>query len=379
MKAAAGEPNVGAKVQKPVYHFVLTWSETDQVNNEMQQEAVTGALKSLGLENHQALAIQHTDGKPHAHVMVNLVNPENGTVPKLSYTKKALRKFANEFEEKHGLEITEGSRDNAIKRQNGEQVDARRKSRPVYEQEKREGQNPRLKWLRNQEGQIAKNLQLEGKEMQQQHSTQWDALRESYATGKAERGTAKQADIQAAIDDVKASFKLKWAALFKQNRDNTKQFDAAEKSPVAKVFNMGRTFLAARKDGQNMPNSFTAAAVKSDREIYLSINPNQKKEKALSAELKSKIGDEVSRVKRRHSASESKSRNSYLDECKALSAEQKQERKAQQKKWREYNQRRQENFQQISTQEQGQLQQQSYGYGNHLIEIRKTRNPLRMK
>ncbi len=75
----------------------------------------------------------------------------------------------------------------------------------------------------------------------------------------------------------KTNHPCKWAALYKQNRESLKQFDAAERSPIAKAFNMGKTFFAARKDGQNMPNSFMAASMPAERRLYVE-KANQQRE-----------------------------------------------------------------------------------------------------
>jgi len=186
LKEAAGVEVKGRKATKPVYHYTLTWSETDQINEALQRNAVRESLQALGLDKHQALAVQHRDGKPHVHIMVNLIDPETGVsattaqmqpngkkASKLTNSKRKLRQWANQFEQKHGLEITEGSRINAQKRQEGEKVDARRKPRNVYEQEKGEGKDKRLLWLKTQEKGLAQGLQAENKAAQERFDAKW--------------------------------------------------------------------------------------------------------------------------------------------------------------------------------------------------------------
>lgn len=365
LKAASGLPKGGGVNKKPVYHYTLTWPESDsgKLSPQLQQKAVAESLAALKLEQHQALAIEHTDGDhKHIHVMVNLINPEDGTTPKLSYTKKNLRKWANKFEQTHGLKVTEGSRINEQKRQNGEEVNARRKPRNVYEQEKREGDNPRLKWLRNQEAQIAKTLQLENKQMKAQHNTQWAALKQGYHAHRDALKAAQETAVQSAIDETKAAYKPKWAALFKANREALQNFDAGERSAVAKVFNMGRTYFAARKEGNNMPDSLLAASMKTERRLFVE-KGNQQKQKALASELKQDISAKVGEAKKQHSAQIFEARAEYLNECKALSHNQKAERAEQQQNWREYSERREDNFQQIASQNQDLSNQQGYGFG----------------
>jgi hypothetical protein len=367
LKAAAGEAKTGAKVHKPVYHFTLTWSGSDQVSNGLQQTAVAEALETLKLNGHQALAVQHTDDHPHVHVMVNLVNPENGTVPKLSYTQKNLRKWANKFEEKHGLKITQGSRLNEQKRQRGEQVDARRKPRNIYEQQKAEGKNPRLQWLKNQEQGLAKNLQLENRELKERHSTEWETLKQGFYAQKDALETAREEDIQTTITDTKAAYKPRWAALFRQNREAIKKFEAGENSTVSKIVNMGRSFLAARREGKSIAGSFTTSAREDGRRHYVD-KENNKRQQALADELQSNISSNIKGIKARHNANMNKARTAYLEQCKALSKTQKDERRQQQQKWREYRQRRQQNYQRMSSarQQQSRKQGRGKGYGQSL-------------
>jgi hypothetical protein len=376
LKEAAGIKTTGRKSTKPVYHFTLTWSETDQVSEPLQQKAVHGALKALGLEGHQALAVQHTDGKPHVHVMVNLIDHETGVsaatatmqpngkkASKLSNSQRKLRTWANQFEQTHGLEITEGSRINAQKRKDGEEVDARRKPRNIYEQEKREGKDRRLAWLRKQETGLAQLLQAENKAMESRFTAEWTSAKETYQAQRAALTAARQADIDATIADIKASYKPKWAQTFKESRQKLEQHDKAEKGAVSKLFNMGRTFMKARQKGASMSDSFVASALSSERRLFVE-EENQKREQALGAQLRRDITAAIEQVKRGHNVKLDGLRRNYLEQCGTLKAEQKAARTEQRQKWQTYKQRRKGNFQQITGQEQarGRGMTQTRGY-----------------
>ena len=72
LKEAAGVRKGGAKNETPVYHYVVTWpeSDSDKISPELRQKAVAESLETLKLDEHQALAIEHTDeAHPHIHVM----------------------------------------------------------------------------------------------------------------------------------------------------------------------------------------------------------------------------------------------------------------------------------------------------------------------
>ena len=154
----------GKACTKPVYHYSITWPDSDAPSNALQKQAVQESLKVLGMEDHEAIAVQHLDGKPHVHVMVNLIHPETGIsastaveqangkkASKLTNSHKRLRKWANQFEKANGLRITETSKLNEERRQKGEKVNARRKNRAVYEREKREGREAMMGWFVNQQ------------------------------------------------------------------------------------------------------------------------------------------------------------------------------------------------------------------------------------
>ena len=122
--------------------------QTNRRTPELEQEAVRSSLEALGLQDHQALAVRHTDtAHAHIHVMVNLIDPTNGmsaATPQMQANGKKASKLSNNEAQifdmggegsrrDHGLTMTEGRRANRNKRERGEKVNAQRKSRNVYE------------------------------------------------------------------------------------------------------------------------------------------------------------------------------------------------------------------------------------------------------
>jgi hypothetical protein len=95
---------------------------------------------------------------------------------------------------------------------------------------------------------------------------------------------------------------------------------------------------------------------------------NKKRQQALADELQSNISSNIKGIKARHNANMNKARTAYLEQCKALSKTQKDERRQQQQKWREYRQRRQQNYQRMSSARQQQSRKQGRGkeYGQSL-------------
>ena len=64
-------------VAKPVYHIALAFDPDDHPTEAEVRAAADRTLRDLGLDEHQALVVRHTD-QPHAHVhiMVNRVGPD---------------------------------------------------------------------------------------------------------------------------------------------------------------------------------------------------------------------------------------------------------------------------------------------------------------
>ena len=64
-------------VAKPVYHVAIAFDPDDHPTEAEVRAAADRTLRDLGLEDHQALVVRHTD-QPHAHVhlMVNRVGPD---------------------------------------------------------------------------------------------------------------------------------------------------------------------------------------------------------------------------------------------------------------------------------------------------------------
>ena len=72
LKAAAGIKATGRKLTKPALAYSLSWHPDEAPTKAEQVEAAQETLKLLGLGEHQALIVCHTDEpQPHVHVIVN--------------------------------------------------------------------------------------------------------------------------------------------------------------------------------------------------------------------------------------------------------------------------------------------------------------------
>ncbi len=99
-------PFRGRKGSKPVYTLSLAWHPSKDhtpTPSEMLQ-AADEVLKTLGLEDHQALIVQHTDtAHPHVHLIVNRVSPINGKYASVSNDYLKLSWWAMHHEKRTGF------------------------------------------------------------------------------------------------------------------------------------------------------------------------------------------------------------------------------------------------------------------------------------
>lgn len=104
LKKRAGIKATGRKMTKPVYAFTLNWHEADNPDAAHMHETAVEALRALGLENHQAVIVEHTD-RPHKHVhiIVNLVDPDTGKAASLSNDEHKLDRWADDYEQTQGV------------------------------------------------------------------------------------------------------------------------------------------------------------------------------------------------------------------------------------------------------------------------------------
>ncbi|MGP9680219.1 relaxase/mobilization nuclease domain-containing protein [Halomonas sp. AOP27-A1-41] len=98
------------KVEDPVYHFVLSWSENDNPSDKEMLGSAREAMKRLGFEGHQYLSAIHRDtDSPHVHVAVNRIHPDSFKVVNPYRDHYTLRTLANELEKRYGWVATRQS------------------------------------------------------------------------------------------------------------------------------------------------------------------------------------------------------------------------------------------------------------------------------
>lgn len=103
LKEVSGQKATGRKLRKPVFAFSLSWAPEQQPDKPTMLEAAKRSLEALGLAEHQAIIVAHSD-RPHRHVHIvaNTVHPMTGLVAQLKHTKRKLSDFALQYEQEGG-------------------------------------------------------------------------------------------------------------------------------------------------------------------------------------------------------------------------------------------------------------------------------------
>jgi len=104
LKQSAGRCSGGRDVLKPCYSYSLSWHPDEQPSQEEMIELADESLRVLGLEEHQAMIVHHTDEPhPHLHIIVNRIHPETGVAVSPSYSKRKLSDLALRYEKEQGV------------------------------------------------------------------------------------------------------------------------------------------------------------------------------------------------------------------------------------------------------------------------------------
>ena len=103
LKQLAGVSARGRKLKDPLLHLMLSWPPGENPAKQEMLSAARGALKALGLDEHQAVFVSHTDrDHQHVHVAVNRVSTEDGRAVNLRQCGRVLSAWAEQYERDHG-------------------------------------------------------------------------------------------------------------------------------------------------------------------------------------------------------------------------------------------------------------------------------------
>jgi len=119
LKTRSGGSAKGRKLTQPVYCYSLSWAPGEEPSRDQMIGAAKDTLKALGMADHEALLIGHSDEPhPHIHVIVNRVHPETGIAAKLSNDHLKLSAWAEAFERLQGqIRCDQRVENNELRRQ----------------------------------------------------------------------------------------------------------------------------------------------------------------------------------------------------------------------------------------------------------------------
>lgn len=256
LKSAAGIEQTGRKLEKPVFAYSLSWHPEETPDRAEMLRAADASLKTLGLEQHQALITAHHDEPhPHVHILVNRVSPIDGRAATLSKSKLALSRWAEAYERAQGKIRCDDRVTNNAARDQANEFNRAAKDQPGISVPKGANDDRTTSAARRRssdaartnpkrakaikEAQLAKDRELaqSSSQIHALHRQQWKDLQDGYKRQKASIAAQREAAVKAAIDEAKAARKGDWRAFYKDLRAQEREFWRNERSTLGKAWN----------------------------------------------------------------------------------------------------------------------------------------------
>lgn len=196
----------GRKMKDPVYSYSLSWHPSERPTRADMMAAAKETLAAIGLGDRQAVFIAHNDtAHPHIHVIANRVCQETGRAATMGNDRLILSDWALRYRRERGQEqefCPERSA-NKAKREQGQWKTHKQQSRQTwYETRKARSDN------------LWGGYRVQKEALKGRRKSQSDAL-----------WRQKDERIEARRREVKATFRPAWRDLFKQQRQELKEFD----------------------------------------------------------------------------------------------------------------------------------------------------------
>jgi Relaxase/Mobilisation nuclease domain len=348
LKQAAGVKATGRKLTSPVLAYSLSWHPDERPDRPEQMKAARDTLKAMGLENHQALVVCHND-EPHAHIhiLVNRVDPETGVAAGLSNSQLKLSQWALEYEQANGKILCPEREENHKRRQKGEQVDAGRTPRAEYEAgQGASNDNLKFNFVKTEQRQKDAQLKEAGRQMRSSHGRQWGELNRTYGTvrGRMQESTRRLKDKRTL--EIKERAKPWWTALFKQQRLDRQNFEAAERGTLGKLWSMAFVFQSIRRQQPDMDVLTLFYTLLSSAQRRAAFDARQEHDRReLSRHISTEINSECRAIDRKMAGDLAKLRTEYRTQCGTLKAEQVKQQEQIKAAWRTRNDERKAAYQ----------------------------------
>lgn len=114
---------LSARVQKPYYHFVLSWHEQEQPTDAQMLAAMDAMIAALGLDEHQiVIGTHHDTRRKHVHAIANTVHPLTGKTWSKSNDRQKAEAACRQIELDQGWSHDRGRFDFGVDEQEGRKI-----------------------------------------------------------------------------------------------------------------------------------------------------------------------------------------------------------------------------------------------------------------
>ena len=97
------------RVEKPVYHLTISLAPEERLDREAMLKVVDQTLRDVGLDEHQALVVAHSDTRHrHVHVMLNRVHPVRHAAWDNGHDYARMERSLRRQEQELGLRLVPG-------------------------------------------------------------------------------------------------------------------------------------------------------------------------------------------------------------------------------------------------------------------------------
>jgi Relaxase/Mobilisation nuclease domain. len=120
---------LNTRLHKPVFHFILSWPNTDNLDNNKVRELSKSLADEFGFNESQYLVIRHYDTEeihPHIHIIANRQNLTNNKTVSDSNSYERIAKFCRRIEIKNNLTIVKSPDKFLPKEERGDRHDERK-------------------------------------------------------------------------------------------------------------------------------------------------------------------------------------------------------------------------------------------------------------
>lgn len=296
LKKSAGIKASGRKSNAHVYAYALSWhpDEAGSLDKAQMMAAVESSLKELEADHLQSIIVCHTDQKhPHVHVVLNRVDPFDGRMHPFKNDRLKLSDWANKYERDRGQIVTPAREEKRKKREQH----ADKQKRQEYARKKKDQAKARDK------SDLSPAAMLTDLSAAQKvrHRQDW---RDLSADNKAKRGAIYDSYRQR-IKDAAALHKQEtkpfWRDHFKQERDRKKVFNDQETTVIGKVKNaMAATayqHMQGEINGKGQLSATFSNVLSSQKRRSIFERRLDLDRRALGAELKAVLDEEVQFIK----------------------------------------------------------------------------------